>query len=361
MEIIPDASRRKADDATRATVKLLRDIWQAEIRPGSVLCHDVRHPQARDTVVLRKGAVLTNDDIALVRWLDVRDVHVLVPDEGDLLEDAASARLACTVIGEGVQVDAPHDGQVNLRSHGRGWLRINPQVLQRVNTEEGVLVFTAPGERAVDADETIGGVKCAPLVLGENTIRTVESVCAEEGRALDVLPFPPRHVAFVVVDRLNATVQARAQAALSTTFAWFGSDLTPVVAAEARVDAVANAFQRAADANPWAILVAGASATDPADVVFDGLRLAGGQVEQVGIPLEPGTACWTGYLGGRQVLALASCELFGRPGAVDLLFPRLLLGEPLDRALLARLAYAGLIEARAYQAPYHRKQPAPAN
>jgi len=68
--------------------------------------------------------------------------------------------------------------------------------------------------------------------------------------------------------------------------------------------------------------------------------------------IEPGTACWTGRLGEVQVLGLASCELFGRPGAVDLLLPRLLLGEPLTRSLLARLGAIGLVDAL----PVHRAQ-----
>jgi hypothetical protein len=67
-------------------------------------------------------------------------------------------------------------------------------------------------------------------------------------------------------------------------------------------------------------------------------------VDQIGLPIEPGTACWTGRIQDRQVLGLASCELFGRPGAVDLLVPRLLLGERLDRATIARLAAGGLVE-----------------
>ena len=42
-------------------------------------------------------------------------------------------------------------------------------------------------------------------------------------------------------------------------------------------------------------------------------------VEQIGIPAEPGTACWVGALGATPVLGLASCELFGQPGALDIL------------------------------------------
>jgi molybdenum cofactor cytidylyltransferase len=82
---------------------------------------------------------------------------------------------------------------------------------------------------------------------------------------------------------------------------------------------------------------------DPEDLVFDALRGAGGTVEQVGIPIEPGTACWVGRLGGVSVLGLASCELFGSPGAFDVLLPRLLLGEHPDAPLLAGLARGGLL------------------
>jgi molybdenum cofactor cytidylyltransferase len=96
--------------------------------------------------------------------------------------------------------------------------------------------------------------------------------------------------------------------------------------------------------------VAGASATDPLDAAFDGLRRAGGTVDQIGLPIEPGTACWTGRIQDRQVLGLASCELFGRAGAVDLLLPRLILGEPLTKGLIARLAGGGLVESL----PVHR-------
>jgi hypothetical protein len=88
-------------------------------------------------------------------------------------------------------------------------------------------------------------------------------------------------------------------------------------------------------------------------VVFEGLRQAGGEVVQIGIPAEPGTACWIGRLGSLPVLGLASCELFGQPGALDLLLPRLLTGEPLDRDLVRRLALGGLLHGPTRIAPYH--------
>ena len=75
----------------------------------------------------------------------------------------------------------------------------------------------------------------------------------------------------------------------------------------------------------------------------DGLRQAGGTVGQVGLPIKPGTSCWTGQIGEAQVLGLAVSELAEGPGAVDLLLPRLLLGEALEPDLIAGLAVGGLV------------------
>jgi hypothetical protein len=78
-------------------------------------------------------------------------------------------------------------------------------------------------------------------------------------------------------------------------------------------------------------------------VVFDALRAAGGMLERIGVPIEPGMAGWVGRLGNLSVFGLASCELFGGPGAFDVLLPRLLPGEHPDAAMLARLAKGGLL------------------
>jgi molybdenum cofactor cytidylyltransferase len=91
----------------------------------------------------------------------------------------------------------------------------------------------------------------------------------------------------------------------------------------------------------------------PLDLVFEALRQAAGEVVQLGIPVEPGTACWIGSLDRRPVLGLASCELSGQPGALDLLLPTVLVGETLDPALVREIAFGVLLNGPPRVAPYH--------
>jgi molybdenum cofactor cytidylyltransferase len=320
-----------------------------ELEIGAILCHDVRDPDEPRRVALRKGQRLNATDLMLLQDLAPREVHLAVSDPDDVREDEAATAIAMAVAGQNVSPAQPHNGQVNLVSSIRGWLRVNESLVERVNRIDGALLFTSVAERAADVGDVVAGVKCSPLVMAQADLARVRDVVGD-APAVDVIPFPTRRVALVALDRLGETTVARAREALSAAVHWYGSTLDPVLVVPPSDGAPTDAFRTALALGSDAILVAGASATDPMDAAFEGLRAAGGSVDQIGIPIEPGTACWTGRLEGRQVLGLASCELFGRPGAFDLLLPRLLLGQSLDRALLARLGAGGLIDSL----PAHR-------
>ena len=114
-----------------------------------------------------------------------------------------------------------------------------------------------------------------------------------------------------------------------------------MIGAEASVDGMASAYRELLSAGSELVLAAGATGTDPFDIVFEGLRRAGGEVEQIGIPADraprAGSVTWAPC----PVLGLASCELFGRPGALDLLLPRLFTARPWIERCYAAWPQAG--------------------
>lgn len=336
----------------RTTVRLLTLSRPAlQTPPRGVVAHDVRDPQQPSRVLARKGSLLGHAELDDLLAQGVPPLHVLLPEEGDLTENEAATQLAEIVAGPGVARGSTHYGQSMFSSARRGLLRVHDDALDAINSQDGVLLFTAEPDCAVDAGAALGGVKCAPLLLGQAVVERVRAI----GAALEVVPFRPTRVAFVApAARLRGSAFEQARTSLGGTLAWYGSSLNIVPETPASTDGVAAAFQEAACSNAGLVLAAGASATDPADLLFDGLRAAGGEVDQIGVPAEPGTACWIGHLGERPVLGLASCELFGKPGALDLLLPRVLSGQRLDKQLLRSLGRGGLVVGGPSRlAPYH--------
>jgi molybdenum cofactor cytidylyltransferase len=320
-----------------------------------VVCHDVRNPGQRSEVLVRKGRLLAAAEVIDLLRRDVAELHLAVAEPGDLPENEAVVRLGTAVAGPGVTVEAAEYGQLTLSCEYRGMLRLNAARLDRVNEQDGVLLLTAEAERPVETATPVGVVKCAPLFLSEQVLQAVDAIRAELGPVIEVERFRPHRAAFVAPrERLRGNAFERAAASLTTALEWYGSALAVVIPAETAVDSLAAGFRQSLAEGAELILAAGATGTDPADVVFEALRRAGGTVDQIGIPAEPGTACWIGRLEGRAVLGLASCELFGQPGALDLILPRVLSGEPLDRTLLRRIANGGLLVGGPSRiAPYH--------
>src|SRR5579864_327391 len=108
----------------------------------AIVCHDVRNPAQRSELLARKGSRLSSNEVLALLGRGVAELHLAVPEPGDLDEDAAAARLAAAVAGPGVREAEAHFGETNLISARRGMLRVNVARLERVNALNGVLVLT---------------------------------------------------------------------------------------------------------------------------------------------------------------------------------------------------------------------------
>src|SRR3954471_4753774 len=127
-----------------------------ELTESGVVCHDVRNPAQRNEILGRKGSPLHPEAERALIERGVQALHVAIPDLDDVSEDAAARRLALAVAGAGISRNEAHYGQVTLRARGRGMLRVDRAMLERVNECDDVLLLTAEPDRAVDSDMTLG-------------------------------------------------------------------------------------------------------------------------------------------------------------------------------------------------------------
>ena len=88
----------------------------------------------------------------------------------------------------------------------------------------------------------------------------------------------------------------------------------------------------------------GGTSVDPDDVTVLALADAGVEVVVKGMPVQPGNNFTVGYRGDQPVCAVPAGALFHRATAFDLLLPRLLAGERLDRRAIAALGLGGLAQ-----------------
>jgi len=310
---------------------------------GAVLCRDVLDEAGRP--ILTKGTVLRPDHAHVLRAARPAEMHVLRLDDGDVGEDAAAVRIAAAVGGPGTAAHPPVESQVRLTAAQRGMVAIDVNALAAVNAVDGVTVFTVPDGLHVDSGRTLAGVKITALAIDAPSLDRALSAAAGGARGagiVSVRPFLPLRIAAIVRQQLTDDTRARFERSLGMRSDWFGGVTLPVQYVDDDANQVREALVRAA-ATADLVLAVGVASVDPLDVTWQSLLAAGATSIRRGLPMHPGSSYWIAELGGRPVIGVASCGMFSRRSALDLLIARLHAGLPLDWAYLASLGHGGLL------------------
>jgi molybdenum cofactor cytidylyltransferase len=110
-------------------------------------------------------------------------------------------------------------------------------------------------------------------------------------------------------------------------------------------DTICQAAARLVEAVDLLIVVGQTSVMDEEDVTLRALRRAGAEATLSGAPVEPGNLLALAYFPGMPVMCAPGCARGLKRNVVDLVLPRLLLGDRLDRNDIAALGLGGFLTA----------------
>lgn len=324
---------------------------------GTVLVHDVR--DARGAICLAKGRVLNLDDVARLRSVPWRELHVasLAPD--DLHEDDAGPRLACAAAGSGVRVGERSAGHWPLISTRRGIVDIAIDPLTDVNGREGLSVYTLFHGHVVDEGEVVARAKITPFAVARALIDSAVETARGSGGLVRVRGFRQARIGAIALTSLgerNAATIGRFTESLGEKVRWLGGELLPPSVAELSREAIGAELRRQVARGADIIVVAGTRAMDELDPTFLALADLGGERIRHGVPAHPGSLFWIARLGAAPVLGLPSCGLFSEATVFDLVLPRILCGDTIGGRELAALGHGGfLTRDMAFRFPPYRR------
>ena len=304
---------------------------------GAILAHSVAIGDVRWT----KGRVLDAADVAAALAAGVTTLTVARPGPGDIGENDAAATLAAAFAGPGTIAAAAAHGRANLIAAAAGLFGVDAAAVDAVNAvDERLTIGTLAPLTRVAAGEVVATVKVIPYAVAAPVLAAAVAAAAH----VTVSAFAARR--FVLIQsRLERTpdkLLARTEAVTRDRIVALGGTLAP--AAECRHDTAALAAAIAA-ADPGAIvLIAGASATaDRRDVIPAAIVAAGGTVERMGMPVDPGNLLCLGSHAGRPVIGLPGCARSPKRNGFDWVLERLVAGLPVDGRDIAAMGVGGLL------------------
>jgi molybdenum cofactor cytidylyltransferase len=288
-----------------------------------------------------KGRRLSEADVQAAGAAGLTRLTVSRLEPGDVGEDAAAVRLAARLAGPGLVALSPVHGRVNLAAASAGVFVLDATMVAAVNAvDEALTLATLPPGARVAAGEIVATIKTIRYAVAETALSTAE----QAAHPLRIAGFATRDIAFLATTLSGVSDKALARTAQVT---------------RARVENLGCRFvelppcphQTAALAGRLAtlpahdiVLIAGASATvDRGDVIPAAVVVAGGHVERLGMPVDPGNLLCLAELAGRPVIGLPGCAKSPKRNGFDIVLERLVAGLPVTGRDIAMLGAGGLL------------------
>lgn len=306
---------------------------------GAIAAYKV---QAGD-VLIRKGAVITPDDLAALRRAGITELTVARLGLDDLDEDAAATVLAKSLV--------PDPGAVNLRLTKAATGRVNVYALA-----EGIVLLDRAGIDAFNAIDPMitvatvppfhrlapGGMVATIKIISYGVPKAHVAAAAATGAGLSLASGQIGRVSLIETTTDDTDPPAKGRAALQGRLTPLGASLTERVIVAHQIAPLAQAIR---DAPGQVICILTASATsDGHDVAPSALRHAGGAVARFGMPVDPGNLLFLGSYGEKMVIGLPGCARSPALNGADWVLNRIICGVPVTSADIAAMGVGGLLK-----------------
>ncbi|WP_027136148.1 NTP transferase domain-containing protein [Geminicoccus roseus] len=309
---------------------------------GATLAHGVRFGKTG----FKKGRRLDAADIALLQEAGIEEVSAVRFDENDVQEDPAAHALATAVAGPGLSVAEPFTGRSNLFAEEAGIVLLDVERLHALNRiDPDLTIATLPPFARVAAKDMVATIKVIPFAAPKDALDRCLAL-AEAGPLLRLAPFTGMR-ARLVQSRTSATAEKMLDKTVEVTrqrLHSVGGELLGERRCPHTRDGIAEAVRASLDEGADIVLVAGASAvTDRRDVLPAGIEAAGGTVEHVGMPVDPGNLLVFGHDGDTPVLGLPGCARSIKLNGFDWVLERLAAKVPVTPADIMAMGVGGLL------------------
>lgn len=314
---------------------------------GHIVVHNIVDKSGKK--VIKKGWTLTDEHIKTLRELGIAQLDVAVLEEDDVHEDDAAVRLAEALQTPAFETTRPVGGRVNFHTKERGVVYVDGERLNRLNSLPGITLGTVEPYSVVrpeKGESQVATLKIIPYAVpGEMLEHAVELAAARPG-ILELRPLPAQRVALLITAEPAAFNKVRKQFERVTRerVERLGSTLETVELVEMDETAVAEAASRLLDTHDMLIVAGQTSIMDEDDVTPRGLRHAGAEVALHGAPVEPGNLLALAYTPEKPIMCAPGCARSPSHNVIDMVLPRLLTGERLQREDIAKLGLGGLLK-----------------
>jgi molybdopterin biosynthesis enzyme len=216
--------------------------------------------------------------------------------------------------------------------------------LTDINLLGDVMCASRHSNTLVKAGDTVAGTRAIPLTIAKAVVNEAVRIAESHEGLFEVKALRRARTGLVITGNevFTRLIEDRFEEVLRTKIDRIGSKVIGVAFAPDNASLIASDIQRLITQGADLILTTGGMSVDPDDVTRDGIRKAGGSAEFYGAPVLPGAMFMMADIDGVPILGIPACGLYHQTTILDLVLPRILAGERLNRKDIAQMGHGGL-------------------
>ena len=313
---------------------------------GCILSHDVTKivPGEFKGRLFKKGHIIKEEDIE--KLLDIGKEHIYVwePKENELHENDEAIRIKDLVLGEGCIISEEiKEGKIDFFADRQGVLKINKDLLLKLNMVGEIIVSTMHNNTPVKKGEKIGATRVIPLIINEEKIIEAENLIRE--KIIRVEEIKPKKA--VLITTGNEVYKGRIKDAflpvMEEKLGYYGSEIIRQVILPDDKEMISENIIKAIEEDKVDVVICtGGMSVDPDDVTPSAIKDCNGEIVTYGAPVLPGAMFLLAYYKNTPILGVPSCAMYAKRTILDLVLPRVLADEKLTFEDIASYGNGGM-------------------
>jgi hypothetical protein len=325
---------------------------------GMKLAHDITEIRKGEFKgrAFKKGHIIRHEDVCHFHRLGKQHVYIDAQEKGHLHENEAVIQLASAFCGNGVFWEGePSEGKLKLQAAQDGLLKVDVDGLTQINLLGEIMCATRHTNTMVKVGDVVAATRAIPLLIEKKIVDTAVAIASPKGGLVAVKTVKKASVGILITGNevYHGVIEDQFESILRSKINEIGSTVKEVAFAPDNSTFISDTINRFIESGVDLILTSGGMSVDPDDVTRLGIILAGAAECIYGSPVLPGAMFMIAYIGNVPVLGVPACGIYHKTTMLDLILPRVLAGDRIERKDIAVMGHGGLcLDCKACQYPH---------
>lgn len=313
---------------------------------GLIISHDMTKvvPGEFKGAAFKRGHIITEDDIPILKSMGKEHIYVGEIPEGYLHEDECAIRIANAICNtEDFTLSEVSEGKINIIAKYRGLLKINKEMLYKLNSIEHIAISTVFDDTIVEIGQRIASERIIPLYTKEINIKKVEELCnSTKVIELKKLNYKRVHLIITGNEVYKGLIEDKFYAALKPKVERYNGEVVKVVKVPDDKEIIKDEIKKSLAEGADIILCTGGMSVDEDDITPIAIKEQIDNLVVHGIPVQPGNMFLLGYSGAVPIMGLPGAVIYYENTIFDVVFPKVICKDVIDKEFFIKLSIGGL-------------------